>query len=267
MNYRRSNRIKRKKSKLKKVLPLFFVFLSFGLLTYFLFFSDFFTFKKIIISGNAKVSQEDLLMVVQKETQSKKFQIIDNSLLLFDSRAIEHDILSSFSLISNVEISKTLPGTIKVVVIERIGRVIFCDFFEQNILGKCFVVDEKGVLFEEFLQDGQLLPRIRNSAHKEDLILGNKIIEEDLLTIILNFYLGLESLHVQLEEYLIVSDNRVNVITKDGWEIYFNPKESIDWQLTKLKAVLDEGISLEERKELEYIELRFGNTAPFKKKD
>ena len=175
--------------------------------------------------------------------------------------------MSSFSLISNVEISKTLPGTIKVIVTERIGRAVFCDFFEENVLGKCFVVDEKGVLFEEFLQDGQLLPRIRNSAHKEDLILGNKIIEEELLAIILNFYLGLESLHVQLEEFLIVADNRVNVITKDGWEIYFNPKESIDWQLTKLKAVLDEGISLEERKELEYIELRFGNTAPFKKKD
>ena len=91
--------------------------------------------------------------------------------------------------------------------------------------------------------------------------------EEKLLSTILDFHLGMKNMNVQLREFLIIADNRINVITKDDWEIYFNPKENTEWQLTKLSAVLSEGISLEERKELEYIELRFGNTAPFKKKN
>ena len=267
MNYRRSNRIKKKKSKLKKVLPLLFLFFLSSLLVYFLFFSDFFNFKKIIISGNVKVPREDLLTIIQKETQAKKFQIINNNLLLLNSKSIEDDILSSFSLVLDVRIIRTFPNTIKVLINERVGKVIFCGFFEEKVLGKCFLVDDRGILFEEFIEENSLLPRIRNSNLSEGLILGNEVIEEGLLSIILNFYFGLESLNIQLEEFLIVADNRINVITKDGWEIYFNPKESTDWQLTKLKAVLDEGVSLEERKELKYIELRFGNTAPFKKKD
>jgi len=267
MNYRRSNRTKKKKSKLKKVLLLFFLFFSCGLLVYFLFFSNFFSFKKIIISGNDKVSREDLLMIIQKETQAKKFQIINNNVLLFDPKSIEDDVLSSISLVSDIKITRTLPDTIEVLVSERIGRIVLCGFFEEEVLGKCFLVDEKGILFEEFSGESSLLPRIRNRALNKELILGKKVVEQQLLAIILNFYIELENLDVQLEEFLIVADNRINVITKDGWEIYFNPKESTDWQLTKLKAVLDERISLEERKELEYIELRFGNTAPFKKQD
>jgi len=55
-----------------------------------------------------------------------------------------------------------------------------------------------------------------------------------------------------------------------GWEIYFNlqkDQKDIDWQLVKLRAVLEEKIPSENRKDLEYIELRFGNFAPYKYKD
>ena len=267
MSYRRSHRIKRKKSKLKKVLPLLILISSFVFIVYFLFFSDFFTLKKIIIFGNIKVSQEDLLVVIQKEAQAKKFQVLNNSLLLFDLNATENNILSSFPLVSSVRITKKFPNTINVSISERVGKAVFCDFFKEKILGKCFTVGEKGILFEEFLEENQLLPRIRNIDLKEDLVLGDKIIEEELLITILDFYLGMKNLGVQLEWFSIIADNRIDVLTKEGWEIYFNPKENIEWQLTKLNAVLSEGVSLEERKELEYIELRFGNTAPFKKKD
>ena len=135
MSYRRSHRIKRKKSKLKKVLPLLILISFFVFIVYFLFFSDFFTFKKIIIFGNIKVSQEDLLVVIQKETQAKKFQVLNNSLLLFDLNATENNILSSFPLISSVRITKKFPNTINVSISERVGKAVFCDFFEEKILG------------------------------------------------------------------------------------------------------------------------------------
>ncbi len=267
MNYRRSHRIKRKKSKLKKVLFLLSLFSSFCLFVYFLFISDFFVLKKIIISGNIKTAQEDLLVEIQKEVLIKKFQIIDNNLLLLDSDAIKNNILSSFHLVSHVEIIKKFPSTISILIDERIGVAVFCDSFNEEVSEKCFITDNQGFLFEEFLEEDQLLPKIRSTNLQKSLILGTQIMEEKLLSTILDFHLGMKNINVQLREFLIIADNRINIMTKDGWEIYFNPKENTEWQLTKLSAVLSEGISLEERKELEYIELRFGNTAPFKKKN
>jgi len=267
MNYRRSHRIKRKKSKLKKTLFLLFLFSSFCLLVSCLFFSDFFILKKVIISGNIKTSQENILIEVQKETQIKKFQIIDNNLLLFDLDTIKENILSSFPLISSVKITKKFPNIINILINERVGVTVFCGLLSEDASEECFVLDSEGIIFEEISEESLLLPKIKNISLKEDLFLGNNIIEKDLLSTILEFYLGMKSLDLQLEEFSIVSENRINAITEEGWEIYFNPKEDIEWQLTKLGAVLREGISLEDREKLEYIELRFGNTAPFKKKD
>ena len=267
MNYRRSHRIKRKKSKLKEILLSLFMFSSFCLFVYFLFFSGFFALKKIVVSGNIKISQENVLIEVQKETQIKKFQMIDNNLLLLDLGIIEKNILSSFPLISNVKIIRKFPNTINVLIDERVGVTIFCGLFDEENLEECFVLDDGGIIFEEFSEETPSLPIIKNISSKEDLFLGNKIIEEELLSTVLEFYLGMKNLDIQLREFLVISENRINAITKEGWEIYFNPKESTEWQLTKLAAVLSEGVSLEGREKLEYIELRFGNTAPFKEKD
>ena len=267
MNYRRSQRVKRKKPKTKKILFLFFLFFAFSFLLYFLFFSNFFTFKEIIVSGNAKIPQEEVLKKIQKEVDSKKFYIINNNLLLFNLEGVENDILANFPLASNVKIIKKYPNTINVLVDERVGAAIFCNFSENETSENCYVIDWQGIVFESFLLEDQLLPKINNVNLQEELVLGNKVIGEELLVTILRFYLDMERLGIQLDEFLIIADNRINIVTNDGWEVYFNPAEDIEWQLTKLNAVLNEGISLEERVDLEYIELRFGNTAPFKMRD
>ena len=56
---------------------------------------------------------------------------------------------------------------------------------------------------------------------------------------------------------MLVSNSRFNAKTQEGWEIYFNPKENLDWQLTELALVLKQKIPPDERKNLEYIDLRF----------
>ena len=267
MNYRRSHKIKRKKPKTKKILLSLFLFFSFVGLIYFLFFSSFFTLKNIVISGNVKISQEELLEKVQSEIDSKKFYFIDNNILLFNLELVEDNILSAIPLTANVKIIKKYPNTINVLVDERIGAAVFCDSFRGKAIDNCFTVDWQGILFEEALIENQLLPKIENINLQEDLVLGNKIIGEELLVTILSFYLSMENLGVKSNEFLLIADNRINIVTRDGWEIYLNPAEDIEWQLTKLNAVLNEGITLGERESLEYIELRFGNTAPFKRKD
>jgi hypothetical protein len=60
---------------------------------------------------------------------------------------------------------------------------------------------------------------------------------------------------------LIISEEELHFQTQDNWEIFINPQKDIDWQLTKLKEALEEAIPKEKVKNLEYIDLRFGNFA------
>jgi len=73
--------------------------------------------------------------------------------------------------------------------------------------------------------------------------------------------------NLKILEVSIISEERLNAKTSEGWEIYFNLEGDINWQLTKLGAVLEKEIPPEKRENLEYIDLRFGNFAPFKYRD
>ena len=111
---------------------------------------------------------------------------------------------------------------------------------------------------------GQLI-KIKKAIKDKELKLGDRVLEKELISAILEIESKLENdLKIPIEEVLVVSDERINIKTSDGWEIYLNPKGDIEWQLTKLRVDLEEEIPQERRKDLEYIELRFGNFAPYK---
>ena len=72
---------------------------------------------------------------------------------------------------------------------------------------------------------------------------------------------------LELREFLIVSNERLDIKTQEGWSIRLDPQRELGWQLTKLKTDLTQEIPAESRESLEYIDVRFGNFAPYKYKD
>lgn len=54
-----------------------------------------------------------------------------------------------------------------------------------------------------------------------------------------------------------MSEEKIDVRTAEGWAIYFNLKENLNWQITKLAAVLEKRIPQGKRENLKYIDLRF----------
>ncbi|XOA43160.1 MAG: cell division protein FtsQ/DivIB [Candidatus Nealsonbacteria bacterium] len=271
--YRKPHRIKRKKSIIKNRFFLLgfliFVFLVFAI--YFLFFSDFFQIEKITVFGNKKILKEEIIKIAENELKKKKIFSAGKNIFLANLGGIEKDILSDFPQIAEAEISRSLPRTLIFTILERKAVAKFCKDYKlftkdktESSYQKCFPLDKEGIIFEEIGGNNLSLPKIKNPDSKDELELGQRIIETDLLFGILDIFSDLENLNIQTKEFLIVSEERTNVEALDNWEIYFNPKKDLAWQLTKLKAVLEEDIPLEKRKDLEYIELRFGNSAPFK---
>ncbi|MFC1629892.1 hypothetical protein ACFL11_01590, partial [Patescibacteria group bacterium] len=87
---------------------------------------------------------------------------------------------------------------------------------------------------------------------------GEEVIEEEKINKILEINKGFRSnLKIQLEQAIIINQERLNVKTLEGWEAYFDLKGDINWQLTELKLLIEEKIPPDKRGDLEYIDLRF----------
>ena len=267
--FRKPHRIKKKKS----ILANRFFWLGILILVianlffYFLLLSNYFQVKEIIITGensnpsttsSPKVSVKDLKLLVEKNIEQKIWFFRTKSIFLVNLSEIRADLLKNFPQVAEIELQRDFPDALDVIIIERLAVAKWCQ-------ERCFLIDNEGIIFEEISQNSNQYLKIESQNQIPDLSLGKKILEPELLNSILEIESKLkESLKIPLEEISVVSEERFDAKTSEGWQIYFNSKEDLDWQLTKLKAVLEEEIPQERRKDLEYIDVRFGNFAPYK---
>lgn len=260
-SFRKPYQVKRKKSILKNRFfwlgILFLVFI--GILFYFFIFSSFFQVKRVIISGNEGVPKEEIKAFVEDNLEKKILFLPTKSIFLANLRKIEKDILNNFPQIAEIEIGRGFPNTLSIIMVERLAIAVFC----QN--ENCFLLDTEGVIFGETKSENELI-KIKKGQKEKTFSLGEKIIEKDYLEKIFKIQKNISELEIKIEEFVVFKE-RLNVKAEEGWEIYFDLKGDLNWQLTKLSLVLKEKIPPENRGDLEYIELRFGDLAPFRYKE
>jgi len=265
--YKKNYRTKKKKIIFSIFLSRFFwlgllIFVILGVIFYFVIFSSFFQTKQVNISGNEKISAEDIKIIIRKGLEKKFLFFSTKSIFLINLNKIKEEILSSFPRIAGIEIKRKLPNILDINVVEKLAIAVFCfarpNFDEQNLGGqeeKCFLLDSEGVIFEETQPRNDLI-RLTDKQ-KVETILGKNVIKKDYLDKVLKIQKEvLKELKLEIKEFTIFKE-RLNAKTADGWEIYFNPQKDLDWQLTELVLVLKEKIPLEKRGNLEYIDLRF----------
>ena len=252
--YRKSYRIRRKTSIFKNRyfwLSLS-VFIIFGASSYFVFFADYFQVKEINVYGNQKITTEDIKKEVNSLLSINFMNISSKSIFLTNFRNINSEILKKFPQLVNVSFKRNFPNRITVEAEERKPVAVFCQDLD------CFSIDREGIAFEKVEVIFSDFPRINNIEGKNSFSLGEKIIENNTLNFILDVKKGLnEKLKMTVEEFSLPSLQRLNVKTKEKWEIYFNLNGGLNWQLEKLGLVLEKEIPPGKRKDLEYIDLRF----------
>lgn len=256
--YRKFYRLKKKKSIFRNRffgLTILILIFFFGLF-YFLVFSTTFQIKEIKISGNQKVSTESLENFIREKISQQILFFSSKNIFLINLNKINEAIFKKFPQVVKVNFKRNLPNTLIVKIEERKPTAIFC----QN--ETCFFIDKEGIIFEEIIDFKPQQLVVRNITLLKELKLGEEIVEKELISQILEIESKIKNeLKIPLNEILIVSEDKLNFKTSESWEIYFNPQKDINWQLTKLRLVLEKEIPLEKRKNLEYIELRFGNFA------
>ena len=257
--YKKSLRAKRKKPIYKKssFWFSFLLFLLSGAITYLALISPVFQIEEVKIFGdkgyNKRVSE-----IIERSINRRLMFFNSRSIFLANPFQIKKDILNAVPQIADAQIKRKFSNKLEVRLKKRQPVAVL-------VSGKNnFLLDKEGIIFQRVLNDKPGTMKIKKSSPRENLRLGEKVIDSQLISKILKISSQMMSLKVRVAEVDIISDERINLKSSEGWEAYLNPRKDIGWQLTKLKLDLENEIPLEKRKNLDYIDLRFGNFAPFK---
>ena len=266
MSYRKGHikrKIKPKKSLLKA--PVFWysilLLVLIAAVLYFLLFFDKFQIKNIIISGTQKIETNDIKNIVLKETNKKlikflNFNVTSESIFLASLKNIQKQVLEDFPEAESLKIKKNFPVSIAVEIKERQPVAVYCS---QNNEG-CFYIDESGIIFER-LQDlpsnMTFITQLTSSAQNYE---GQEAVGKNIMGAVLKVKKNLaDKFQVDVNEAVISSSERLDIKTGESWQIFLNLSENsdVDLQITKLNLLLAGKINLDERKNLQYIDLRF----------
>jgi len=256
MRHYRANRKKRTFRKRNFNFSFFknriFWFLGLGViltlgLTYLFIFSEVFKIREIQVLSPNEYLKTRIEEIIAPE--------LNKNIFLLKSAGIKTQILDQFPEILQLDFQKKIPHTLVIQVKEKKEIAVLC----QENYNKCFFIDENGLMFkqvEKELINNELMILLRESDEnlnlKESFSLNNKI--EDFLEIEGTLK---NNLKIGIKNFIIVSQKRLNIETEEDWDIYFNLEKDIKLQITKLRVLLEKEIPLEDRKNLEYIDLRF----------
>ena len=277
--YKPYRRLKLKRARLKRIFKSKVFWcgalgtLVFAGVSYAVFFTRFFRIENIEIEGNEKISNQDLRHVAEANLSKRILFFSLNHFFLLDKTAVGTDIKQEFPEVESVVVKKRFPDSVLIEVQERQGIAVWCQQRTLQVqsedseekatrsLRQCFALDKQGVIFEERKPEKEVVL----SAESGEAALGDTVVEPATLERLVQFQRDADALSLFKQVGLrilsmhIVSKERVHAKISEGWEIYLNPQENVDWQVAKVKLVLEQEVPFQRRPFLEYLDLRFGD--------
>ena len=262
--FRKPYRIKHKRYWYKSK-ALWFMVISFVIVVlsvYLLWFLPFLQIKEIEVLGDESINKERVVAITQEKISKKILGLHSATILFVNKYEVSEALQDLFPKIESVSVRRSLPSKLILDISLRQEIISWCKFVKGS--GVCVGVDRFGIAFTEATSTDLY---ITGPPELQEVVWGDKIIDPDLLSKLLNFIVEVESWsilredEVRVVELSIISENWVYVILSEGWAAYINPKENMDWQSTKLKLVLESEVPREKRGKLLYLDLRFGDQA------
>ncbi len=249
---RRLRRIRRKKNSILKnrffqiaiilivVIPAIFYVIALA---------DFIQIKEIKIESEYH-SPEKVRSIVANNINQQLFGVFDSrSIFLAPLGAVEKYIAAEIPEIRQATISRVFFDSLEIELTIREPVALYCSAGKTA----CFAIDEEGYLFEQ--KDRPVASEITIiDLSNHGITIKTEALEPRLLTIITTIN---KTLGEDIAEYIIFSPKRLDLVSEQGWRVYFNLAKDMEVELAKLKFLLEEEIPGELLEDLEYIDLRF----------
>jgi cell division septal protein FtsQ len=251
----------------KLIAFLFFIFVS-GL-AYFIFFSPYFSINKIEISGLEKINYDEIRAIVDEQVASHRFFIFSqNNIFIFDEESAKNTLNEKYAL-NLLKINKSLPGVIKVFLEEKKPALVW------KTAEKFYLIDWEGMVIREIAetevsgylgnQPGAKMAVVFDDSNAS-LAIKNKILTSEAVQAINDLQNNLSrTTRLIISNFSMANhnDSTIKVRTSEGWDTYFSLTNDLNAQIVKLSAFLVEK-NLEERKGLQYVDLRFEDRVYYK---
>lgn len=265
---KRNNRaFKKSFRKIKKILPVIMGLAMLGVVFYFAFLSSLFKVTDVEIKGNKDISLDDLRSEINSKLNSKViFFLPFDNYFVFSIGGLNKKLTEKFDRIESININKEFPDKLKIELTEKRGAFRWC-----RVAG-CFLVNEDGLAYNIPLDESKLtdeekkLVKFQESIH--DLPANDeKVVKDDFIKSIWQIIDSLkQDLDVNILEFSTPNSfsGQVFAKTNEGWQIFFNTDLPALDQVKFIKVLFLDEISPEQKKELEYIDLRVGGRAYYK---
>jgi cell division septal protein FtsQ len=172
---------------------------------------------------------------------------------------LERLIREQFPSVRNVLVQRQLPGVVKIIIQEKTPALLLLTH------GAYYFVDEGGVAYERAelsLLPGVVLPTVKNKDASGEVTIGKPVLEAVFVTFVKEVQAALpHRVGAEVVEMYIPSlaAREVSFRLSNNWTIRFDSTASAARQLSILEQVLNDTLSDDEKKQLEYIDLRIPN--------
>ena len=233
----------------------------FGSAFYFLLFSPYFQIKVINVSGNISVKSADIMPIIENNTKKKIVFFETKNIFLANLKEAKLQILERFPKIEKVAIARNFTGQITAEIKERAA-------FGEVCGEVCFNFDKEGIAFEQAQDNGTGEIKVNFEVRDYKITLGKQeILPENVAAIAGISGILTDNFNILPKVFILSMDQKkLAAKTSEGWIAYFALDQNINSAISNLDILLKEKISIKDRANLDYIDLRYGNRIFYKKK-
>ena len=226
MKKKPKKKIKKKGSKLRKIIPILLVIIAgaiFSLVT------PLFNIKEIKVEGNNKVEAETIISLSGLHTGENIFR---------NSKKKTKEAIKENKYIEDVTIKRKLPGTINLIVKERITE------YQIKIINGYVYIDNQGYILEASSKQAKV-PLLEGMTTSEDeLINGRRLNIEDLnkLNTIIKISDSLKAINLQDLVTSINAENEKNYILylqKEKKYAYLGDANNLNNKVLYMKTMIE----------------------------
>lgn len=258
----------RKKANLRGILLAVIIAVVLGGWGYLFLKSSYFTISRIDVYGDSETMRKAVLDSVNLLSSGRKWLVLpENNIYIFPKAEAEEKIKQQL-ILEELVITKQYPNVLRVDF--KVKKPAIQLASEKWL----YVLDASGEVIERKPSDGSASSTLGLAAAempvldggKNDLEISSRGIEGDLAQFIIGVWGRLtEKTGVAIKFFSFVPDSpsSLKIKTEEGWDIILNTHISADSQIEKLSALLKER-DLTDRRNLNYIDLRFGDRIFYK---
>lgn len=221
------------------------------------------TIASINFEGNLSVKSSDLKAFVSSALNGSYGHILAKSnSLIYPKGDLKNKLLNNFTRIKNVELKLKDFQTLNVLITERKPVALWCD-------QKCYFLDEEGFVFDEAPQiSGSVYTHYHGFISDENII-GKTFLNSSDFKDLSHFVSNLKNEQINITDIFYKQEQEFEAVVEGGGKILFNKKTSFENTLENLNSVLED-YKVENKngdffKNLDYVDLRFGNKIYYKK--